>query len=91
MKGAQPTDTVRAILGFKGVLYRKHLQRGVTKGALTQEKADQMYAEWVSKKEATIESRKATTAAEKQDYHRKVFGVKPEPKPVPTKEETKED
>ena len=39
MKGAQPTDTARAILRFKGVLYRKHLQRGVKKGAMTQEQA----------------------------------------------------
>ena len=34
MKGAQPTDTARAILRYKGVMYRKHLQRGVSKGAL---------------------------------------------------------
>ena len=40
MKGAQPTDTVRAMLRFKGVLYKKHLQRGVAKGAMTQEEAD---------------------------------------------------
>ncbi|MEO1714380.1 MAG: 30S ribosomal protein S16, partial [Bacteroidota bacterium] len=40
MKGAQPTDTVRAILRFKGVLYKKHLYRGVKKGALTQEEAE---------------------------------------------------
>ena len=38
-KGAQPTDTVRAILRFKGVYYRRHLMRGVAKGALTEEQA----------------------------------------------------
>ena len=45
MKGAQPTDTARAILRFKGVLYRKHLERGVKKGALTQEQAMEKYQE----------------------------------------------
>jgi ribosomal protein S16 len=38
-KGAQPTDTVRAILRFKGVYYRKHLMRGVAKGSMTVEEA----------------------------------------------------
>ena len=36
-KGAQPTDTCRAILSYKGVLYKKHLEGGVKKGALTAE------------------------------------------------------
>jgi len=40
MNGAQPTDTVRAILSYRGILYKKHLQIGVNKGALTQEDAD---------------------------------------------------
>ena len=39
-KGAQPTDTVKAILRFKGVLVKKHLMRGVAKGAMTVEQAD---------------------------------------------------
>ena len=39
MQGAQPSDTVRAILSYKGVMFRKHLQRGVAKGAMTQEEA----------------------------------------------------
>ena len=46
-KGAQPTDTVNAILKFKGVLYKKHLNRGVSKGALTQEEADKKLSEWI--------------------------------------------
>src|SRR5436190_23522462 len=39
-KGAQPTDTARAILSYKGVHYKSHLVRGVAKGLLTQEHAD---------------------------------------------------
>src|SRR6185436_571440 len=54
MKGAEPTDTIRAIMRYKGVLYRKHLNRGVQKGAMTQEKADQMYQDWIVAKEGTI-------------------------------------
>ncbi|MDP4851565.1 MAG: 30S ribosomal protein S16, partial [Saprospiraceae bacterium] len=44
--GAQPTDTVNAILRFKGVLYKKHLMRGVKKGALTLEQADEKHTSW---------------------------------------------
>ena len=40
-KGAQPTDTLHKILSFKGVLYHKHLLRGVKKGVINQEMADQ--------------------------------------------------
>ncbi len=54
MDGAQPTDTVRAILSYQGVMYRKHLQIGVNKGAITQEQADKKLADWVEVKEAKI-------------------------------------
>jgi len=57
-KGAQPTNTVRAILSFKGVLYKKHLQRGVAKGAFTQEEADAKFATWVENKSQSIDSRR---------------------------------
>jgi len=57
-KGAQPTNTVKAILSFKGVLYRKHLQRGVTKGALSQEEADKRFTEWMENKSQVIDSRR---------------------------------
>lgn len=57
MNGAQPTDTVRRILGFKGVMYKKHLQRGVSKGAFTQEEADRLFAEWQDAKASKIQQR----------------------------------
>src|SRR5690625_6630379 len=60
-KGAQPTDTVRAILRFKGVLYRRHLLRGVQKGAHSQEVADQKYEEFMAAKEEKIQTRIAAT------------------------------
>jgi small subunit ribosomal protein S16 len=51
MKGAQPTDTARAILSERGVMFKKHLQVGVNKGAITQEKADKKFDEWFQNKE----------------------------------------
>jgi len=59
MKGAQPTDTVRAMLSYRGVLYRKHLQLGVNKGAITQDVADQRYSDWKEQKDAKIENKRA--------------------------------
>ncbi len=87
MKGAQPTDTARAILRFKGVMYKKHLQRGVIKGAMTQEQADAKLAEWIEAKEAKIAERVAKTEAEKAAFHEMVSGTAPPP-PAPEVEET---
>ena len=56
--GAQPTDTARTILSYKGVMYKKHLQRGVTKGAFSQEEADKKFEEWVTAKEAKVNAQK---------------------------------
>jgi small subunit ribosomal protein S16 len=60
--GAIPTDTCRAILRYKGVLMRKHLNEGVKKGALTQEQADAKFEKWMSDKTAKIESKKSRLA-----------------------------
>jgi small subunit ribosomal protein S16 len=54
MKGAQPTDTCRAILSYKGVLYKKHLLEGVKKGALTEEQADSKFNKWTEEKSGKI-------------------------------------
>jgi small subunit ribosomal protein S16 len=48
--GAVPTDTTRAILSYKGALYKHHLNKGVTKGALTQDQADAKFAAWLEEK-----------------------------------------
>jgi len=57
-KGAQPTDTCRAILSYKGILYKKHLQRGVDKGLMTQEAADEKFASWSSSQLNKIEEKR---------------------------------
>ena len=77
MMGAQPTETARAILRFKGVLYKKHLMRGVKKGALTEEQAAVKYQEWVDAKEAKIESRRQAALAEINAFHARVSGQPP--------------
>lgn len=58
--GAQPTDTVRAILSYKGALLKNHLAGGVRKGALTEEQAEAKFNEWLETKKGSIDHKKAT-------------------------------
>ncbi len=58
-KGAQPTDTVRAILSYKGVLYKRHLLRGVKKGAFDENEAEARFQAWMTEKEAKINKAKS--------------------------------
>ena len=57
-KGAQPTDTARTLLSYKGAMLKHHLNGGVRKGALTQEMADKKLADWLKEKEAKIQAKK---------------------------------
>lgn len=56
--GAQPTDTARAILSYKGALLKHHLDGGVRKGALTQEQADAKLAAWIDEKAGKVDAKK---------------------------------
>jgi small subunit ribosomal protein S16 len=56
-KGAQPTDTVRRILSFKGVLYLKHLLRGVGLGLFDDATAMEKFQVWHSEHEAQVKKR----------------------------------
>ena len=56
-KGAQPTDTCRAILSYKGVMMKKHLLEGVKKGAMTEEQAEEKFQSWLNEKEAKIQAK----------------------------------
>ncbi len=56
--GAQPSDTAKAILSYKGALLKNHLAGGVRKGALTEEQADEKYQAWLSEKEGTVTAKK---------------------------------
>jgi small subunit ribosomal protein S16 len=76
MNGAQPTDTVRAILRFKGVLYKKHLHQGVLKGALTPEQAEEKFNAWIANKEQSVASRVEQTKEERAAQQKAIFGEK---------------
>ncbi|MFD1630426.1 30S ribosomal protein S16 [Pseudopedobacter beijingensis] len=65
--GAQPTDTARAILSYKGVLYKNHLNGGIRKGALTQEQAEAKFEAWLEGKDAKIEAKKAGLSSKKEE------------------------
>jgi small subunit ribosomal protein S16 len=56
--GAQPTDTARAILSYKGALLKHHLDGGVRKGALTQDQADAKLAKWLEEKVGKVDAKK---------------------------------
>jgi small subunit ribosomal protein S16 len=65
--GAQPTDTTRAILSYKGVLMKKHLLDGVKKGAFDEAEADRRYQKWVDVKEAEVQAKKDRLASDKTE------------------------
>jgi small subunit ribosomal protein S16 len=71
VNGAQPTDTARAILSYKGVLYKNHLMRGVKKGAFSEEEAEKRFNAWLEQKQEKIEAKQkgldtATDTARKE-------------------------
>jgi len=64
--GAQPTDTCRAILSYKGILYKKHLQGGLKKGALTEEQVEEKFAAWLDQKDGKITGKKTDLGSAKE-------------------------
>ncbi|QTY26020.1 30S ribosomal protein S16 [Flavobacterium sp. CS20] len=90
LNGAQPTDTARRILSYKGVLYKKHLLGGVAKGALTEEEAEKKFEAWMKDKEGKImdktskiekakaDARAEALAKEKEVSDKRVAEVAPE-------------
>ena len=73
--GAQPTDTCKAILSYKGVMYKKHLQGGLAKGALTQEQADAKFAKWEADKTAKVNNKVSSLATSKKDDYAARFAA----------------
>jgi len=65
--GAQPTDTARSILSYKGVLMMKHLMEGVKKGAFDQAEAEKRFAAWTVTKEQQISNKVSGLAKSKED------------------------
>jgi small subunit ribosomal protein S16 len=64
MNGAQPTDTCRAILSYKGIMLKKHLLEGVKKGALTEAQVEQKFNKWLQEKEGKVNAKKDRVAGE---------------------------
>jgi len=71
--GAQPTDTARAILSYKGALLKHHLDGGVRKGALTQEQADAKLEAWIKEKATKVEAKKETLTKAQKDAKAKAL------------------
>ncbi|MGH1384279.1 30S ribosomal protein S16 [Kordia sp.] len=71
--GAQPTDTARAILSYKGAMYKNHLLGGVRKGALTEEQADEKFNAWISEKEGSVQGKVEGLAKAEADAKAKAF------------------
>jgi small subunit ribosomal protein S16 len=65
--GAVPTDTVRAILSYKGAMHKNHLNKGVLKGAMTQEEADAKFEAWLAEKEGQIQSKRDSLSKAQAD------------------------
>jgi len=74
--GAQMTDTARAILSYKGVLYKNHLINGIKKGALNEAQVEEKFAKWLEEKEGKITSK--TDGVEKAAAKAKADGLKAE-------------
>jgi small subunit ribosomal protein S16 len=73
--GAQPTDTVRAILSYKGVMYKKHLLGGVAKGAFTAEEAETRFEAWVAEKANKVQAKKDGLVVDAESSRKSQFDM----------------
>ncbi|MGB5818547.1 MAG: 30S ribosomal protein S16 [Saonia sp.] len=76
--GAQPTDTARAILSYRGVLLKHHLLGGVRKGALTEEQAEERFNAWLEEKEKSVASKVSGLDKEKAEAREKALAAEKE-------------
>lgn len=76
--GAQPTDTARAILSYKGALLKHHLDGGIRKGALTQEQADAKLAAWLDDKANKVDAKKTGLTKAEADAKAKALKAEKE-------------
>lgn len=76
--GAQPTDTARTLLSYRGVMLKHHLNGGVKKGALTQEQADAKFTAWLEEKENKINAKKEGLSSSKAEERAKKLAAEKE-------------
>ena len=86
LKGAQPTDTVRAMLSYRGILYKKHLLNGVKKGALTNEQVEERFTAWLEEKETKIQGKKDQLSADSKAAAEKALALEKEKNEARAKE-----
>ncbi|MDD3771809.1 MAG: 30S ribosomal protein S16 [Weeksellaceae bacterium] len=67
MTGAEPSNTVRNILSYKGALMKKHLLGGVAKGAFSEEEAENRFNAWLDERANAVQSKKEGLAKAKED------------------------
>ena len=77
-KGAQPSDTARAILSYRGVLMMDHLLRGVAKGALTEDQVKAKFDKWLEEKEGNIQKKRDHLAMSAEDQRKARFAAEKE-------------
>lgn len=71
LNGAQPTDTVKAMLSYRGIMLKKHLQIGVLKGAIDQATADAKFEAWLADKDSKIAGKVDSISKAKTDARQK--------------------
>ena len=71
--GAQPTETARAILSYKGALLKNHLVGGVLKGALTEEQAESKFQAWLEEKTSKVSDKEGKLAKAEEDAKTAIF------------------
>jgi len=86
MKGAQPTDTVKAMLSYRGVMYKKHLLNGVKKGALTNDQVEERFNAWLEEKETKIQGKKDKLSADAKSVADKALALEKEKNEARAKE-----
>ena len=73
MKGAQPSDTARSILSYKGILMKKHLLEGVRKGAFNEEEAEKRFTAWMEGKNQKVADKSQSVLKAKEDAKKDVL------------------
>ena len=78
MKGAQPSDTVRAILSYKGILMKKHLLEGVRKGAFSEDEAEKRFSSWMEEKNKKVSDKSAGILKANEDIKNAAIALEKE-------------
>ena len=71
--GAQPTDTAKSILSYRGAMLKNHLVGGVRKGALTEEQAEAKFQAWVDDKTSKVDAKKSDLEKAKDAEVTRIF------------------